>query len=145
MTRKSHDIGNGQLSAEPVKIEDAGTSLKGIKDVAEQLDVTPRTLRFYEDKGLIQPERVGTTRIYSRRDIGRMQLILRGKKLGFSIREIGEFLNLYDADPQHKEQMERLVERVKERLIDLEKQKTALEETIDELRQIERDASDRLN
>ena len=94
---------------------------KGIQEVAEYLGVTQRTLRFYEGKGLIDPERVGSTRVYTRRDIGRMQLILRGKRLGFSIREIVEFLDLYDADPDHVEQMARLAERVRERLADLEK------------------------
>lgn len=117
---------------------------KGIQQVAEQLGVTARTLRFYEDRGLIDPERVGSTRIYTRRDIGRMQLILRGKRLGFSIREIAEFLDLYDADPNHAEQMARLALRVRTRLVDLEKQQVALVETIHELRQIEREALARL-
>ncbi|SDA28393.1 DNA-binding transcriptional regulator, MerR family [Sphingomonas sp. NFR15] len=117
---------------------------KGIQEVAEQLGVTQRTLRFYEGKGLIEPERVGSTRVYTRRDIGRMQLILRGKRLGFSIREIVEFLDLYDADPAHVEQMARLAERVRERLSDLEKQQVALVDTIRELRQIEHEAMERL-
>ncbi|HZV10701.1 MAG TPA: MerR family transcriptional regulator, partial [Novosphingobium sp.] len=65
--------------------------MSGIQDVAAQLGVSHRTLRFYEDKGLIEPARVGNTRIYARRDIARMQLILRGKRLGFSIREIKDF------------------------------------------------------
>jgi len=119
-------------------------SRKGIQEVAEQLGVTQRTLRFYEGKGLIDPERVGSTRVYTRRDIGRMQLILRGKRLGFSIREIVEFLDLYDADPDHAEQMARLVGRVRERLSDLEKQQVALTDTIRELRQIEQEATARL-
>jgi len=117
---------------------------KGIQEVAEQLGVTQRTLRFYEGKGLIDPERVGNTRVYTRRDIGRMQLILRGKRLGFSIREIVEFLDLYDADPDHVEQMARLAERVRERLADLEKQQVALVDTIRELRQIEQEATARI-
>ena len=61
-------------------------SLKSIAEAAEELGVTQRTLRFYEDKGLIAPQRVGTMRVYSRREMGRMMLILRGKRLGFSIR-----------------------------------------------------------
>lgn len=126
------------------KTSNSGASRKGIRDVAKQLDITPRTLRFYEGKGLIDPERVGSTRIYSRRDIGRMQLILRGKRLGFSLREIKEFLDLYDADPAHAEQMERLVGRIRERLVDLDRQQAALEETIRELKQIEHDAIERL-
>lgn len=110
---------------------------QGIQDVARKLGVTHRTLRFYEHNGLISPARVGTTRIYSRRDVGRMQLILRGKRLGFTIREIKEFLDLYDADPNHKEQMLLLLGRVRERLAGLQKQKAAIEETITELSEIE--------
>ncbi len=117
---------------------------QGIQDVARQLGVTPRTLRFYEDNGLISPERVGSTRVYSKRDIGRMQLVLRGKRLGFTIREIREFLNLYDSDPAQREQMEHLLARVRERLHGLGQQLLALEETIGELRVIEAEALDRL-
>jgi len=127
-----------------VRKDVADDSRKGIQEVARQLGVTHRTLRFYEDKDLIEPQRIGSTRIYSKRDIGRMQLILRGKRLGFTIREIKEFLDLYDVDPDHHEQMSRLASRVQERLADLEQQRAALEETIHELRQIEREASARL-
>jgi DNA-binding transcriptional MerR regulator len=117
---------------------------KGIKEVARLLGVTHRTLRFYEDNGLISPQRVGNTRIYSRREIGRMQLILRGKRLGFSLREIAEFLDLYDADPSQRGQMEHLLVRVQEKLSSLRAQKAALEETIKELRQMEGEAKARL-
>jgi DNA-binding transcriptional MerR regulator len=120
------------------------TPHQGIQEVATALGVTPRTLRFYEDNGLISPQRVGSTRVYSRRDVGRMQLILRGKKLGFTIREIREFLDLYDADPGHREQMELLVARVQERMDSLTKQKAAIEETIEELDQIVHEAQARL-
>lgn len=116
----------------------------GIREVSKLLEVTPRTLRFYEDQELIAPERVGSTRIYSRRDIGRIRLILRGKRLGFSIREIQEFLDLYDADPEQKEQMERLIARIEERLIDLERQRTALDLTIEELTTIKLEATAKL-
>lgn len=119
-------------------------ALHGIQDVARKLGVTLRALRFYEKEGLIKPERAGNTRVYTRREIGRMQLILRGKRLGFSIREIKEFLDLYDADPEHQEQMERLIERVRERLSELEEQRVALELTIEELSIIAREASARL-
>lgn len=116
----------------------------GIHDVARTLGVTQRALRFYEDNGLISPQRVGSTRIYSRRDMGRMQLILRGKRLGFTIREIREFLDLYDSDPAHFEQTELLLERVREKLASLKAQKAALEETMRELKQIEGEARARL-
>ncbi|WP_429276248.1 MerR family transcriptional regulator [Novosphingobium gossypii] len=112
----------------------------GIQEAATLLGVTMRTLRFYEDKGLIAPQRVGTTRIYSRREMGRMQLILRGKRLGFTIREIKEFLDLYDVDPEHHEQVRALRGRVNERIANLRKQKRAIEQTLDELISIERQA-----
>ncbi|WP_019833963.1 MerR family transcriptional regulator [Sphingomonas sp. PR090111-T3T-6A] len=121
-----------------------GNDLRGIQQVASDLGVTTRTLRFYEDKGLIEPRRVGTTRVYTRREVGRMHLILRGKRLGFSLREIHEFLDLYDADPKHVEQMRRLATRARERADELEHQKIAIEQTIVELRQIEREALERV-
>lgn len=112
----------------------------GIQEAATQLGVTMRTLRFYEDKGLIAPQRVGTSRIYSRREIGRMQLILRGKRLGFSIREIKEFLDLYDVDPEHQIQVQQLVVKVSDKMKQLRRQKQAIEQTLDELKAIEAQA-----
>jgi DNA-binding transcriptional MerR regulator len=118
--------------------------LLGIQDAADFLGITPRTLRFYEDRGLIEPKRAGSARIYTRRETARMQLILRGKRLGFSLREIQEFLDLYDADPQHAEQMRRLAGRCRERIEDLKAQKDALTQTLKELEEIERAALARL-
>lgn len=118
--------------------------LRSIAEASRELGITQRTLRFYEDKGLIQPTRVGTMRVYSRREMGRMQLILRGKRLGFSIREIGEFLSLYDEDPNHIEQTRRLLARVRERMNELRQQRTALDETIVEMEKLERQALDYL-
>ena len=117
---------------------------KGIQQVSEELGVTHRTLRFYEDKGLIAPQRIGTTRVYSKREMGRMRLILRGKRLGFSIREIGEFLDLYDADPEQHTQMEALLKRVREKREGLRQQRRAIDETIRELNEIEKEAEDYL-
>ncbi len=122
----------------------AQSGLKGINDVAAHLGVTHRALRFYEDKGLIEPARVGNTRIYSRRDVARMQLILRGKRLGFSIREIREFLDLYDADPTQREQLQHLVAQIRLRTKQLERQRAALETTIAELRSMEEQARTRI-
>ncbi|MCJ2183373.1 MerR family DNA-binding transcriptional regulator [Novosphingobium sp. 1949] len=113
----------------------------GIQEAAGLLGVTMRTLRFYEDKGLIAPQRAGTMRIYSRREIGRMQLILRGKRLGFSIREIKEFLDLYEVDPEHVEQVRKLRTKVSERIKDLRKQKRAIDQTLGELVSIEQQAA----
>ena len=136
--------GGGSTQATRAGRDGADNALMGIQDVARKLGVTLRTLRFYEKEGLIKPERVGTTRVYTKREIARMQLILRGKRLGFSIREIAEFLDLYDADPEHQEQMQRLIDKVRERLSELEEQRVALELTIEELTVIEREAAARL-
>lgn len=119
---------------------EADDDLKGIQEVARELGLTMRALRFYEDKGLIVPQRVGTTRIYGRREVVRLQLIARGRRLGFTVREIKEFLDLYDADPGHVEQRRRFVHRVRERLDELEHRRAEIQQTIDELRALEREA-----
>ena len=108
------------------------------------LGVSARTLRFYEDKGLIEPCRIGTTRVYTRREVARMQLILRGKRLGFSLRDIEEFLGLYDSDPQHVEQMRALAERCRERIDDLTQQQSAIAQTLAELEKMEAEALERI-
>jgi len=99
-----------------------------------------RTLHFYEAQGLIVPRRAGTTRVYTQRDRARMILILRGKRLGFSIREIKEYLELYDVDPTQGEQVKALIKTVQNRIHRLEQQRIALDETMTELRNIEREA-----
>ncbi len=116
-----------------------------VTELAEELGVTPRALRFYEDKGLVAPQRAGTTRVYTHRDRGRLALILRGKRLGFSLREIGEWLDLYDADPNQAEQMRVLLRRIGERIAGLEGQRADLEATLKELRDIEQAARRCLN
>ncbi len=108
--------------------------------LAAELGVTPRTIRFYEDKGLVTPRRAGVTRVYTARDRARMVLIMRGKRLGFSLRDIGEFLDLYDADPRQLAQMRQLRGAVRARIDELEQQLVALDLTLGELREIERQA-----
>jgi len=127
-----------------VKPADDHASLMGIQEVANELGVTMRALRFYEDKGLITPQRVGTTRIYGRREVARARLVLRGRRLGFSVREIKEFLDLYDVDPEHVEQMRRFIGADSLALAELEHRKVAIEETIAELRVLEREAAENL-
>ena len=126
------------------KADEPAEGLKSIAEASEELGVTQRTLRFYEDKGLIQPRRVGAMRVYSKREMGRMLLILRGKRLGFSIREIGEFLSLYDAERGREDQMRHLLGRVNDRLDELRQQREALIETIGELEVIEKQVRDHL-
>jgi DNA-binding transcriptional MerR regulator len=111
--------------------------LFSITELAKVLGITPRTIRFYEDRGLVAPRRVGTTRVYSHRDRARMILVLRGKRLGFTLRDIKEYLDLYDNEPTHIEQIQLLRDKVRARIAQLEDQRRALDQTLAELRDIE--------
>ncbi len=111
-----------------------------VTQLANDLGVTARTVRFYEDKGLLNPQRVGNTRVYTHRDRARLILILRGKRLGFTLREIKEYLDLYDADPTQQEQLRALLKRVQNRIDSLIEQEKALIETLAELRAIAQQA-----
>jgi len=113
-----------------------------VTQLAENLGVTARTIRFYEDKGLIAPRRAGTTRVYTHRDRARMGLILRGKRLGFSLREIRDYLDLYDVDHTQKEQLRALLKAVAGRVEELEQQRIALDDTLGELNEIKRQADE---
>ncbi|OZA75610.1 MAG: MerR family transcriptional regulator [Caulobacter sp. 39-67-4] len=108
-----------------------------IRNLCNEFKATPRALRFYEDKGLVTPRRAGNIRIYTKRDRARLLLILRGKRLGFTLREIREYLDLYDLDPSQSEQIRLLLKKVQDRLAMLEEQREALEVSIDELKEIE--------
>lgn len=120
-------------------------ALHTVTQLARELGVTARTIRFYEDKGLIAPQRAGGTRVYTARDRARMILILRGKRLGFSLRDIKEYLDLYDVDRTHSNQIRALLGAVRKRLDMLREQRRALEETIAELEDIQRQADESLN
>jgi DNA-binding transcriptional MerR regulator len=120
------------------------TPLYSVSQLARQLGVTARTIRFYEDKDLITPQRAGTTRVYSHRDRARLVLILRGKRLGFSLREIKEFLDLYDADPHHQLQTRNLQNSVRKRIAKLKEQRAAIEESLAELNEIDRQCAEAL-
>ena len=111
-----------------------------VTQLARELGITARTIRFYEDKGLISPQRAGTTRVYTLRDRARMILILRGKRLGFSLREIKEYLDLYDQDHTQEVQIRVLLAAVQKRLDMLHDQRRALETSIAELEDIQRQA-----
>ena len=108
-----------------------------ITELSEELGVTPRAIRFYEAKGLLAPQRAGSTRVYTKRDRARLLIILRGKRLGFSLALVHQYLDLYDADPTHKVQIETLLRGARQRIGELESQRQDLELTIDELREIE--------
>jgi DNA-binding transcriptional MerR regulator len=116
-----------------------------IGELASDLGVTPRTIRFYEDKELILPQRAGMARVYTHRERARMILILRGKRLGFSLREIKEFLDLYVVDTTQVEQLQLLAAKVRSRIDTLEQQRQALTQTLVELKDIERMTGDALD
>lgn len=118
--------------------------LYSITDLARDLDITPRAIRYYEDQGLLCPQRVGTTRVYSHRDRARMKLILRGKRLGFSLKDIKEYLDLYVVDTTQVEQVRVLLAKVRDRIAQLEEQRQTVETTLKELRDIERLSTDML-
>jgi DNA-binding transcriptional MerR regulator len=113
-----------------------GGSLYSVGELGEALGVSTRTIRFYEDKGLIAPRRVGNNRVYTQRDRARMVLILRGKRLGFSLRDIKDYLDLYDLDPTLAKQVRLLLEAVNSRIQRLEEQRAAVNETLAELREV---------
>jgi DNA-binding transcriptional MerR regulator len=107
-----------------------------ITELARDLGVTARTIRFYEDKGLIAPRRAGATRVYTQRDRARMVLILRGKRLGFSLRDIKDYLDLYRRDATGAAQLRLLLRGVADRTLLLEQQRAALDEALSELHDI---------
>ncbi len=112
-----------------------------VTELAAELGVTARAIRFYEDKGLLRPSRAGSARVFSYRDRARMLLILRGKRLGFSLRDIKQFIDLYDVDPEHDEQKRILLRKVRERIVSLREMNAVITATLDELRAIELQAS----
>lgn len=98
-----------------------------ISELAKEFDITTRSIRFYEDQGLLIPQREGQTRIYSKRDRVRLKLILRGKRLGFSLSETGQLFELYDADKSSITQLNTMLELV-------EHKKTELHQQLDDIK-----------
>jgi DNA-binding transcriptional MerR regulator len=104
-----------------------------ISDLSAEFGVTARALRFYEDEGLIDPERRGTQRVYSPRDRARLAWILRGKRVGFSLAEIRELIDLYDVGDGRATQRRQTVARCRERIATLEAQRRDIDAAIAEL------------
>jgi DNA-binding transcriptional MerR regulator len=108
-----------------------------IAELATEYDVTLRTIRFYEDRGLLTPERRGTVRVYHPRDRVRLGLILRGKRLGFSLDEIATIVDMYDAEPGEEGQLVYLLDQITTRRADLEQRRQDIDETLQELADVE--------
>ncbi|WP_421215092.1 MerR family transcriptional regulator [Aeromonas jandaei] len=100
-----------------------------ISELAHEFDVTPRTIRYYEDEGLLTPQREGQTRIYSHKDKIRLKLTLRGKRLGFSLAEIRELFDMYDTDKSSKNQLNSMI-----RLI--ESKRSALHQQLEDIQMV---------
>jgi DNA-binding transcriptional MerR regulator len=111
--------------------------LYAIGDLAQEFAVSPRAIRFYEDQGLLAPQRIGGNRIYAARDRARLKLILRGKRLGFPLSDIKEMLDLYDVDPDHLEQLKVTLQKGRTRIAELEQQLHEITVTLQELRDVE--------
>ena len=106
-----------------------------IREMCDQFDVTSRTLRFYESKELLFPKREGQKRLFTKRCRGRLKLILRGKRFGFSLEDIRQLLEMYDMGDQQQTQLLRTYELATDKLTDLKNQRDEIEETIKELQQ----------
>ena len=106
-----------------------------IREMCDQFDVTPRTLRFYESKELLFPKRQGQKRLFTKKCRGRLKLILRGKRFGFSLEDLRQLLEMYDMGDQQQTQLLRTYELATYKLTDLKNQRDEIEETIKELQQ----------
>ncbi|MEL6288058.1 MAG: MerR family DNA-binding transcriptional regulator [Pseudomonadota bacterium] len=115
-----------------------------ITELADEFGVTPRAIRFYEAKGLLAPTRVNGARVYSRRERGRLSLILRGKRVGYSLDDIRQFLDLYDADRTGRTQLAYLESRLVASIDALEAKRRDIEMTLSELRQMKSEVDARL-
>jgi DNA-binding transcriptional MerR regulator len=104
-----------------------------IGEMAKTYGVTLRTLRFYEDKGLLNPKRDGSTRLYTRRDKARLKLILLGRKVGFSLRDVKQIMDLYDPTGANTKQLRLTIEKSEKQLARLQKQRVAIDEAISDL------------
>ena len=104
-----------------------------IGEMAKTFGVTLRTLRFYEDKGLLSPRRDGATRLYTRRDRARLQLILLGRKVGFSLREVKQIIDLYDPAGSNARQLRLALDKSEKQLVRLNKQRALIDDAIGEL------------
>ena len=115
-----------------------------ISDLAQEFNLTTRAIRFYEDEGLLQPGRSGRRRVYSARDRVRLKLILRGKRLGFSLSEVRDIIEMYDLDAGETGQLRYFLDQIQERREALEQQRSDIDLTLRELDEIESQCQGRL-
>ncbi|MEE9396605.1 MAG: MerR family DNA-binding transcriptional regulator [Methylococcales bacterium] len=116
-----------------------------ISELAEEFDITSRTLRFYEEQGILSPDRKGNRRLYSRQDHGRIKMTLRGKRLGFSLLEIKEIIEMYDSKTGQVGQLVLFLKRIREHVDMLEIQIEDIHLTLSELKRFEQHCEDLLD
>jgi DNA-binding transcriptional MerR regulator len=115
-----------------------------VSELAGEFDLTTQALRFYEEKGLLSPRRVGNSRVYDRRDRARLTLVRKFQRLGFSLDDIRDYLSLYRSGRPNVEQFRDGLVKIRRRLAELQAMKRDLEEAVTELQAMERDALDRI-
>ncbi len=116
-----------------------------VRELADELGVTTRTLRFYEAEGLVSPHRAGTSRVYSQRDRARLRLILRGRRFGMSVAECREIVDMYDgAASSERRQLELLLARMDEIAADLRARQADLRRTLSEIAEVAEQCRERL-
>ena len=108
-----------------------------ISDLASEFDITPRTIRFYEEKGYLNPKREGTRRIYSTPDRTSLRLILRGKRLGLSLEETAELIKMYGSPHGNRKQLEKFILRIADKRAELERKRRDLDVLINDLLSVE--------
>ncbi|MES9902398.1 MAG: MerR family DNA-binding transcriptional regulator [Sedimenticola sp.] len=111
-----------------------------ISELAKEYDVTPRAIRFYEDQGLMAPARKGRRRVYTERDRIRLKLILRGKRIGFSLSEVKTVFDLYDSAPGEEGQLHYLIDMLKDRRKMLEQQRRDIDVVLHDMKDVEKRA-----
>lgn len=126
-------ISAGETAANTNMSAEAGEDLVRIGEMAKKYGVTLRTLRFYEDKGLLNPQRDGSTRLYTRRDKARLKLILLGRKVGFSLRDVKQMMDLYDPTGSNTKQLKLALDKSEKQLARLQKQRALIDDAINEL------------
>jgi len=132
MTMTFNQAGQAEPTNDDAVVE-SNEEYTRIGEMAKTFGVTLRTLRFYEDKGLIHPKRDGSTRLYTRRDRARLKLILLGRKVGFSLRDVKQMMDLYDPKGANTKQLRLMLEKSDKQLGRLQKQRAAIDEAITEL------------
>jgi DNA-binding transcriptional MerR regulator len=121
-----------------MQLEEQERSEYSISELAREFDVTPRAIRFYEDQGLISPRREGQRRVYAPRDRTRLKLTLRGKRLGLSLSEIRELIDMYEPGRDERPQLERFLAVLEAHKKDLTQQRADIEAQLSEIQAFEK-------